>query len=69
MIWFPHLITGATHERFVTRPIAPDETRLFRAVLDGRDTIQGIRHRDLCAALGPTVPPRSRQYRWSIRLQ
>ena len=45
------------------RPIAPEDTQLFAAVLRGEHLLDGFRNRDLRAELAPEIKPRSKQGR------
>lgn len=44
------------------RPISPEDSRLFKVLLDGKFLIQGMRNKDLRALLWPT-PPEQKQDR------
>jgi hypothetical protein len=45
------------------RPIAPDDTKLFAAVLRGEHLLDGFRNRDLQDLLAPKSKPRSKERR------
>jgi hypothetical protein len=45
------------------RPISPQESRVFAVVLRGEFHLQGVRNRDLCAALAPPAEADPAQYR------
>jgi hypothetical protein len=45
------------------RPIAPEDTQLFAAILRGEHILDGFRNRDLRADLAPEIKPRSKQGR------